>query len=154
MKVNRFYTLILICAIAVGALQAQERHGKFDVRVMHANKWTFLMNEVHLSPAEEAAVKPYFLEFENKNWDLHKLGRENFRRPHNKQLSEKDYKELNDKMINMEIKRTQYMREYHIQLRRLLKPETLFQYYWAQKKFEQQLFQRGPKGPGKDNKPD
>ena len=61
-------------------------------------------------------------------------------------MSEKDYRELNDKMINNEIKRSQYLREYHLKLRKLLNPETLFKYYRAEKSFERQLLSKGLRG--------
>ncbi|MFV0392586.1 MAG: hypothetical protein ACK5KP_12025 [Paludibacteraceae bacterium] len=147
MKNLKIYTFIFFALTFLPNVFSQQRNrGKFDVNKFHENKWEFINHTVSLSPAEVAVVKPVFLEYEKKNWELHKQSRELFKKTFDKEITEKEYRELNDKMINYEIKRSQYLRDYHLKLRKLLKPETLFHYYRAEKKFERQLLQERP-GP-------
>ena len=56
-----------------------------------------------------------------------------------------DYAELNDKAVNSEISQAQLLRAYHMKLRKLLKPETLYYYYQAERKFKRKLLQNMPK---------
>lgn len=145
---NKKLNIVLVLILAtIFSLQAQQsRRGNFDVNTFHENKWKFMMGEVSLSPAEVDAVKPIFLEYEKKNWELHSQIRQLFRQSRNGNMTEKEYRELNDKMINNEIKRSQYLREYHLKLRKLLNPETLFKFYRAEKSFERQLLSKGIHG--------
>ena len=147
MKNIRLNIILVLMLSSFFSLQAQEnRRGSFDVNAFHENKRKFMMDEVSLSPVEVEAVKPIFLEYEKKNWELHNQIRQLFHQTRNGNMSEKDYRELNDKMINNEIKRSQYLREYHLKLRKLLNPETLFKYYRAEKSFEKQLLSKGLRG--------
>lgn len=150
MRNIRLMTGFLFLCMTLTGMQAQNRRDKFDVNKFHANKWQIMMSEVNLSPAEADAVNPVFLDYENKTWELHGQTRQMFRQSRKGNLTEKEYREINDKMINMEIKRTQYLREYHLKLSKLLKPETLFNYYRAEKNFERQLLLKRPQGPPKE----
>ncbi len=143
----RIYTQILLLLMTIASIQAQNRRGKFDVNAFHEKKWEFIISKVELTPAEKASVKPMFLEFEKKNWELHNQTRQLFRKTFDGNLSENQYRELNDKMVNSEIKRSQYLREYHLKIRKILKPEILFRYYGAEKDFERQLLSKRPGGP-------
>ncbi|NLI72033.1 MAG: hypothetical protein GX361_04800 [Bacteroidales bacterium] len=144
MKNIRVNILLILLFASFFSIQAQHgiRKRNFDVTTFHEKKWNFMMSKVALSPAEINAVKPIFMEYEKKNWELHKQIRQLFRQTRNGNMTEKDYRELNDKMINNELKRSQYLREYHLKLRKLLNAETLFNYYRAEKSFERQLLNK------------
>lgn len=155
MRIKKFSLLVWLFALSVVSVSAQnqERNRNFDINKFHERKWEFMMSEVKLSPAEMSLVKPVFLNYEKNGWELHKQTRDLFRKTRNGTMTEKDYSDLNDKMINMEIKRAQYLREYHMKLRKLLKPETLFKYYRAEKSFERQLLNKRPHNePSRGNK--
>lgn len=147
----RFFTGLLLFFVTSILLQAQPPRGKFDVNEFHEKKWQFITSEINFSPAEINAVKPVFLDYEKKNWALHDQMRQMFRKSRDGNFTESQYRDLNDKMINMEIKRSQYLREYHLKLRKLLKPETLFNYYRAEKKFERQLLSKRPEPKRTEN---
>ncbi len=147
MRNIRIYTVLVLILASFFSIQAQQnKRGKFDVNEFHEKKWSFMMSEVALSPAEMNAVKPVFMDYEKKNWELHEQIRQLFRQSKNGDMSEKDYSNLNDKMINNEIKRAQYLRDYHLKLRKLLKSQTLFKYYRSEKSFERQLLNKRPQG--------
>jgi hypothetical protein len=146
MKKIKIITGLLLVLIAFTSADAQNSRGRFDVKEFHEKKWQFIVSETKLSPAETTAVKPVFMNYENNVWELHKQTRELFLESKNGNLTEKQYNDLNSRMINLEIKRSQYLREYHLKLRKLLKPQTLFHYYKAEKSFERQLLQRRGQG--------
>lgn len=147
MQKARIYTLVFLLSLVAFSTQAQHRRGRANVEELHEKKWEFLLKEVSLSPAEESTVKPIFLDYEKNLWELHRTTWELFRKSKATNLTEKEYSELNDKMVNLEIKRSQYLREYHMKLREQLKPETLFKYYLAEKKFERELLHQRPERP-------
>ncbi len=147
MRNLRIYSQLLLLCLTLITTQAQNRRGKFDISAFHDKKWEFIITEISLSPAEANAIKPLFLDYEKKNWELHNNTRELFRQSRSGNLTENQYRDLNDKMINNEIKRSQYLREYHLRLRKLLKPNVLFRYYRAEKNFERQLLNKRPAGP-------
>lgn len=147
MKKIRIITGLLLVLLAFASTEAQQnRRGRFDVKEWHEKKWQFIVEEVNLSPAEATVVKPVFMHYEGSIWGLHRQTRELFRESKKGNLTEKQYDDLNSKMINLEMKRSQYLREYHLKLRKLLKPQTLFNYYKAEKSFERQLLQRRVQG--------
>ncbi len=148
----KLITGLLLVLMSFASADAQNRRGRFDVKELHEKKWQFIVSEVTLSQAESNAVKPVFMDYQNSIWELHKQTRELFRESKNGNLTEKEYNDLNSKMINLEIKRSQYLREYHLKLRKLLKPETLFNYYKAEKSFERQLLHKRSQGPPSNDK--
>ncbi|HPS11287.1 MAG TPA: hypothetical protein PK664_07925 [Paludibacteraceae bacterium] len=144
---NIKYILLSALLLLSLAIQAEtEQRGRPNVKEMHERKWQFMMNEVELSPAEINAVKPVFLNYEKAIWELHEKDREFFRLSRErKQGAEINYSELNDKAVNSEISHALLLKNYHLKLRKLLKPETLFNYYQAERKFKRKLLQNMPK---------
>ncbi|HNX12898.1 MAG TPA: hypothetical protein PKH68_07895 [Paludibacteraceae bacterium] len=144
---NIKYILLSALLLLSLAIQAEtEQRGRPNVKEMHERKWQFMMNEVELSPAEINAVKPVFLNYEKAIWELHEKDREFFRLSRDrKQGVDINYSELNDKAVNSEISHALLLKNYHLKLRKLLKPETLFNYYQAERKFKRKLLQNMPK---------
>lgn len=140
-KISLFTLFLLFVGVNIQA--QQNRRGRINIEEMHQKKWEFMIKELNLSPVEVDAVKPVFLEFERKNWELHREMREFFMKSRSEKRSDKDFEQLNNRMINVEIKKTRYLREYHLKLSGMLNAETLFNYYRAQKAYERQLLQRG-----------
>lgn len=146
MRNLKYIVLSTLMVLTLTAQAQRERHGHPNVKEMHERKWQFVMNEVSLSPAEMNAVKPVFLDYEKKMWELHMKNREYFRMGvEKKQDAAINYAELNDKAVNSEISQAQLLRAYHMKLRKLLKPETLYYYYQAERKFKRKLLQNMPK---------
>lgn len=155
MRNFKYIVLSTLLVLTLAAQAQRERHGHPNVEEMHEKKWQFLMNEVSLSPAEINAVKPVFIDYEKKVWELHMKNREYFRLSREKKPNGTiNYTELNDKAVNSEISQAQLLRSYHMKLRKLLKPETLYYYYQAERKFKRKLLQNMPKNippPPHDN---
>lgn len=131
-------------------LPAQRFSGHPSVEELHQHKWDFMMKEVQLSPAEVIRVKPVFLEYEKSMWGIHKEVREMYHKTRDRKPTKAEYKEINDKSVNLQIREVQYLRSYHLKLSKLLDPETLFNYYNAERKFKRLLLSQRPPFPLKD----
>jgi hypothetical protein len=46
--------------------------------------------------------------------------------------------------VESEVKQSQLFKSYHLQLRKVLQPETLFKYYKAEREFKRKLLQGMP----------
>lgn len=144
-KIKPFITVLLL--ISFVALPAQNRRGRPSVEKMHEHKWQIIISQVKLTNEEAAAVKPIFMEYEQAVWKIHKERIntvKNFRKNKSAKL---DYNALNDRYINSEIKQAQLLREYHLKLKKVLNPETLFNYYQAERNFKRKLLRDMPPPP-------
>ena len=59
---------------------------------MHEKKWEYISTTAQLTEAEQLAVKPIFLQYEEGMWELHKKYR-----PRRPKGETPDYEELNEK---------------------------------------------------------
>lgn len=148
MKPIRFILVALIM-ISCFNVQAQRMRGNFpDLNEMRERKWKLLSEQAKLTPEEMAAVKPVFLEYEQTVWQIHqerrKMGMDFMK---NKNQTNVDYNALNDRYVNSEIQQAQLLRDYHLKLKKLLKPETLFNYYRAERMFKRKLLRNMPPPP-------
>lgn len=141
MKKNRILLAAFFILFAYTFSHAQNQYGRMRIDDLHEKKWEFFVQQINLSPAESNAIKPFFLEYEKNIWQLHKQTRDIFQKSKSANLTENDYNEINEKMINIELQRMQLLRDYHLKLKEQIKPFTLFQYYLTEKKYEQHLLQ-------------
>lgn len=126
-------------------LNAQESLKSSKLEEFHGRKWQFLMDQSKLSPSEIILVKPVFMEYENAVWKQHRKNREFFKAAHNKDKNvQVNYAELNDRYAEVEIMQAQQFKNYHLKLRKLLSPETLYNYYKAEREFKRKLLQEFP----------
>lgn len=141
-----FFVLLLLSCFSV---QAQRKMRQFpNVTEMHEHKWKAITGQVKLTPEEMSAVKPIFLEYEQAVWKIHQERRDaimDFNK--NKRKADIDYNSLNNKYVNFEIKQALLLRAYHLRLKKILKPETLFNYYRAERMFKRKLLRNMPPPP-------
>jgi hypothetical protein len=141
MKRNKILTLIVLFFLS-SSLFAQRNSKESRLNQMHERKWQFLVEQADLSPSEVELVKPIFLEYETALWAQHEKNKEFF---HSVMKTESDvkpnYAQLNDQYSEIEYVQGQLFRNYHQKLRKLLKPETLFKYYKAEREFKRKLLQ-------------
>jgi len=141
MKTSKY--LLISLFVLVGSVAFAQDDDKFPrIEEMHNRKWQFLVTQAQLTPDDIAKVQPIFMEYEKAVWSLHKQNHEFFR------LGRKgvgnvnpNYAEMNDKYVDFELKQAQLFKNYHLQLRKLLDPETLFKYYKADREFKRKLLQ-------------
>jgi len=141
MKLMKYAFLGLLMFLSSTAI-AQDNDKRFNIEEMHARKWQSLINQVQLTPREIDAVKPVFMEYEKLVWKLHQLNHDFFKSAFKNAKNVKpNFAVLNDRYVQNEISDAQMFKDYHIKLRRLLQPETLFKYYRAERDYKRKLLQ-------------
>ena len=82
------------------------------------------------------------MEYENIIWKQHKQNYEIFKNKKKDQVDNNiNYEELNDNYVDFEVKQAQLFKNYHLKLRKVLQPETLFKYYKSEREFKRNLLQ-------------
>lgn len=144
-------TIFITCFFSLQA-QGKRQRQLHKVEDMHENKWKSIVEQTKLTLEEQNALKPNFLEFEKSIWIIHE---ERINTVKNliksKNNGTVDYELLNDKYINSEIKQAQLLRDYHLKLKKILKPERLFKYYQAERMFKRKLLRSMPPPPEEGN---
>ena len=131
---------ILLVLSATGFAQDKDRNARIEE--MHVRKWQSLITQAQLTPKEIDAVKPVFMEYEQTVWKLHQANREFFKSAmKNASKVKPNFADLNDRYVDFEFKQAQMFKNYHMQLRKILQPETLFKYYKAEREFKRKLLQ-------------
>jgi len=139
MKIMKFTLIgILLLLSNIGFAQDNDRFSRIEE--MHARKWQSLLSQAQLTPKEIDVVKPVFMEYEQSVWKLHQANREFFKSAmKNANQVKPNFADLNDRYVDFEFKQAQMFKCYHMQLRKLLQPETLFKYYKAEREFKKKL---------------
>jgi len=136
------YTLMVMLVFLSNAAFAQETNKFTKIQEFHERKWQILITQAQLNPKEIEDVKPVFLEYENLLWKLHQENHEFFKSNlKNAKNVKPNYAALNDRYIDNEFKEAQMAKNYHIKLRKILDPETLFRYYKSERDFKRKLLQ-------------
>jgi hypothetical protein len=134
------YSLFGLVLTLSSFLYASDNDGFTKIDDMHLRKWQTLVSEAQLTPKEIDVVQPVFMEYEKAVWNLHKQNREFFRSALKDGKKVKpNYAELNDRYVDFEFQEAQLFKNYHLKLRKLLQPETLFKYYHAEREFKRKL---------------
>ena len=139
MKLIKYCILFLLAFLNTTAF-AQDNTKFPKIEDLHERKWQILITQAQLSPKEAENVKPVFIEHENLVWKLHQGNHEFFKSAlKNAKNVKPNYAALNDRYIDNEFKEAQLSKIYHIKLRKILDPETLFRYYKAERDFKRKL---------------
>lgn len=147
------YTLFGILLAASSLLYAENNAKSCKIDDMHMRKWQILVEQVQLTQKEIDVVQPIFMEYEKSIWSLHKQNHDFFKSAFKDAKNAKpNFAELNDKYVDFEFKEAQLFKNYHMKLRKVLQPETLFKYYKAEREFKRKLLRdiqdrRAPERP-------
>lgn len=128
----KYYIIILSTLLSVRLFA--ERRMPPTPEEMHAKKWEYITQNAHLTPDEINAVRPIYMKYEEGIWELHKKNR-----PNRKRGETPNYEELNEKYIDREVKQAELLLNYHQELKKVLSPEVLFNYYRAERSHKRQL---------------
>jgi len=147
MKVMKII-ILAVFAFMSNFISAQSKENWAKVDEMHAQKWQYLVERSKLTPKEVELVQPVFMEYEKAVWKQHSKNREFFKSVRNKDKNIKpNYAELNDRYAEIELIQAQQFKAYHVKLRKLLSPETLYKYYKAEREFKRKLLENYPGRP-------
>jgi len=134
------YTFLGLLMILSSSLLAQDNNRFARIEEMHERKWQNLITQAQLSPNEIEMVKPVFLQYEQTIWKMHQENRDAFRAAlKNAKNVKPNYADLNERYVNYQFKEAQLFKNYHIKLRKLLQPETLFKFYKAERDYKRIL---------------
>ena len=140
--------LIIILVVTSSIVNAQEIGSSPKVNEMHAQKWKYMVEQAQLSQKEVEVVMPVFMEYEKSVWNQHDKKRNFFKTVEQLEKNSKpNYSQLNDQFMDLEINQAQLFKSYHLKLRKLLSPETLFNYYKAERAFKRKLLKEMPNMP-------
>lgn len=141
MKMMKYILSGLLVFLTLTAY-AQDNDRNIRIEQLHEQKWQIMISHADLTPREVDLVKPVFMQYEQSIWKLHQENHEFFKAAYKKAKDVKpNYAALNDRYIEYEFKEAQMSKNYHLQLRKLLQPETLFRYYKAEREFKRKLLQ-------------
>jgi hypothetical protein len=141
MKMMKYVLAGLLISITLTA-NSQENEKNSRIEKLHDQKWQILISHADLTPKEIEAVKPVFMQYEQSLWKLHQDNHEFFKTAYKNLKDVKpNYMELNDRYVEYEFKEALMSKNYHLQLRKLLQPETLFKYYKSEREFKRKLLQ-------------
>ncbi len=135
---NIFLVLVLFSSVTV----AQENRFTAKLDEMRGKKWLFLVKKANLTTKETEQVEPIFMEYEKSIWSFHAKNGVFFKSIKT-QLNDAtiNYSEINDRYAEMELTQAQLFKSYHLKLRKILAPETLFNYYRAEREYKRELLQ-------------
>lgn len=139
------FKIIILSILLLSFINVQAKNKRPMMDKMYEHKWQVMLSKVKLTQEETARVKPIFINYEKAVWKIHKERIStimDFKKSKNNGTI--DYTLLNDKYINLEIKQAQLLRNYHLKLKEILKPETLFNYYQAERMFKRKLLRDMP----------
>jgi hypothetical protein len=144
--IKNIFIILLVASSCI--IDAQEISTSPKVNEMHAQKWKYMVEQAQLNQKEVDAVLPVFIEFEKSVWNLHDKKRDFFKTVQQMEKNSKpNYSQFNDQYLELEINQAQLFKNYHLKLRKLLSPETLFNYYKAERAFKRKLLQDMPNMP-------
>jgi len=130
------YCLLFIFLLPIGNLKAENKKRPPNPDNMHDKKWEYLATEAQLSEQQIKLIYPIFLKYEQEIWDLHKKSRADFRKERRNTL---DYETANNDYIEREVERAEALKIYHSELKKILSPETLYDYYNVERAHKLQL---------------
>jgi len=133
------FTLIFLLLLS-SALSAQETK-RPSVEELHNRKWAFIVEEANLTTQEAERVEPIFMEYEKTIWKTVEGSKEFFKQFYQKKnnRSEEDYLEMNDRYVNIEIRKAQLLKAYYAKLRKQLSSESIFKYFNAERSYRKDL---------------
>jgi hypothetical protein len=139
MKKNNLIFFLLFF-IATDYCCAQQPVPYARIEQMHARKWNYLIEQAKLLQKEGDLIQPFFIEYEKAIWSLHEQKRTFFNTVKLDDANvDINYSKLNDQYIDFVLKESTLLKNYHSQLKKNLKPQTLYNYYQAESEFKKHL---------------
>ncbi len=147
---------IMLCLLGIitagTTLSAQNQKPQApSAEQMMEKKWEFIAQKVEIAPEIRPQIEKLFKEYETSTFSLNKKCMQKKRAIKKQEnLTEDDYKQLNQLMLQSEEKRKEFFMNYYHNLENLLSQKQLFHYFEAEKHFKRSLF--GPKHKGEAHK--
>lgn len=129
---------------------SQGEHKRPNMAELREGKWKYMVETAKLSDDDAAKIKPLFNEFEDKVWKFVEKNREAFRGNRKKDKTPEDYKIMNENLVNFDIQKAQYQKEYYQSLKKEVSPEVIHRLLKAERNFIRDLMRKqSPSSPSK-----
>ena len=141
---KRLITLSLVLILAAG-LFAQNNLQMLKKRAEHmkSQKIAFITNKLNLTPEEAQAFWPVYNEYEKRKVETIKQNREDLMTMNeSKELSENEYEQMADDMIQSRLDHAKLMKEYHEKFKKILPASKLLKLYRAEEMFNRELIEK------------
>jgi hypothetical protein len=135
MKINILFLLFFASFL----LQAQENYDKLKIKDMHVRKWEYIVEKVKLTSQDAEKAQPIFMEYEQAVWKLMEKNRPFFMANKNKENTKTNFKEINDRYINIEIQKAHLLKSYYQKLEKVVSDEIIFKMGNAERSFRKDL---------------
>ena len=120
-------------------LQAQEHYDKLKIKDMHARKWEYIVEKAALTAQEAEKAQAIFMEYEQAVWKIMEKNRPFFMVKKNEENAKTNFKEMNDRYINIEIQKAHILKLYYQKLEKVVSDETIFKMGNAERSFRKDL---------------
>lgn len=147
MKVKNIFLFILLSAFSLLLSAQEDREGRgrqhFDVKKHQQERADFIVKELKLTEAEKKAFIPLMEEYIYARFALNKEMRDATRELKKKtEKSSSDYQVLIDKELEMRFKEVELQKEYYKKFGKVISPEKVFKYSFAERMFTQRAVKR------------
>ena len=131
------------CILILTLFMSTQLFAQQNMRVeeMHNRKWEFIVEKVNLTNQQVEKVKPFFLEYEAGVWKLMESQRADYHKFRSNSISKSvaDYEKLNEQYVLVEVQKARLLENYYFNLKKQLPPETIFNYFSAERSFRKEL---------------
>ncbi len=146
--------VLWLSIVSVAAVQAQENRDPkgakpFDIEKFNAQKTTYLIQQVGITPEEAALLLPLYNEMQTKRFQLMMATRtkaRELRKSQNKK--EEDYVRLLDEILDTQIEEANLEKSYYRKFKQILSPEKLFKFKLADMHFAREALKRADQRKG------
>jgi len=147
-------SVLLLSICSVFALQAQDNGEPkgpkpFDIEKFNAQKTTYLIQQVGITPEEAALLLPLYNEMQTKRFQLMMATRtkaRELRKGQNKK--DEDYVRLLDEILDKQIEEANLEKSYYRRFKQILSPEKLFKFKLADMHFAREVLKRADQRRG------
>ncbi len=106
------------------------------------HKWGVLKENAKLNAEEEKLIRPLFDDYEQKVWKVLQANRDAFRQMKGKDKKAADFEKINEALVNFEIQKANYQKEFYLKLKKVTSAETIFRFMKADRNFTRELMSK------------
>ena len=135
---KKLFTILMLFTLSIWTAFAQNHP---NVEDMHNRKWNYILEKISLSTDQVSKVKPIFQEYEKAGWKLMEENQKTFKKLHqDKEANIKvNFEEVNERYVEMEMKKALLLKNYYSKLKKVLPPETIHAYFRSERSFRRDL---------------
>lgn len=141
MKIIRSILIFcLLCTLSVaGHAETEDTSQRFSPQEFMKRQEAFIVREARLSPTEAAAFFPLMREKEAKDRAIRTQMDAIIKKSHNDDLSDKECREILDKMADLDLQKAKLENVYRLKYRKVLNPKKILRVLDANGRFDREM---------------